>query len=47
MPNGSMASPTKLDLDAFVKRLKAENARERRAGQMKRYTGDFNAAIRD
>jgi antitoxin (DNA-binding transcriptional repressor) of toxin-antitoxin stability system len=38
---------TDKELDAFVKRLKAENARYRRTGKMRRYTGDFNAAIRD
>jgi len=38
---------TDKELDAFVKRMTAELARERRAGKMRRYTGDFNAAIKD
>ena len=32
---------------AFVKRVNAQTARDRRAGRMMRYTGDFDAAIRD
>lgn len=32
-------------LDAFVKRAKAEIARDRKAGRMTHYTGDFRAAI--
>jgi hypothetical protein len=38
---------TDKELDAFVRRLKAENARERRAGTLRLYTGDWKAAIRD
>ena len=33
-------------LDAFVKRVNAETARERKAGRMTKYKGDFRAAIR-
>jgi len=35
------------ELAAFSKRVKTETARDRRAGKMKRFTGDFHAAIRD
>lgn len=38
---------TDKEIDAFVKRVKAETARDRKAGRMTRYTGDFDAAIRD
>ncbi len=38
---------TDAELDAFVKRANAEIARDRKSGRMTRYTGDFNAAIRD
>ncbi len=38
---------TAAELKAFVKRANAQNARDRRAGRTTRYTGDFNAAIRD
>jgi len=35
------------ELAAFSKRIKAETARDRRAGRMKRFTGDFHAAVSD
>jgi len=35
------------ELATFSKRVKAETVRDRRAGRMKRFTGDFHAAIRD
>ena len=38
---------TDADLDAFVKRMDEETKRERRSGRIKRYTGDFNALLRD
>ncbi|HUL55250.1 MAG TPA: hypothetical protein VLT83_17750 [Opitutaceae bacterium] len=36
---------TDAELDAFVKRADAELNRDRRAGRMTRYKGDFDAAI--
>lgn len=36
---------TDAELDAFAKRVKAENARDRKAGRLTRYKGDFNAAL--
>ena len=38
---------TDSELDAFVTRMDEETKRERRAGKIKRYTGDFNALLRD
>jgi antitoxin (DNA-binding transcriptional repressor) of toxin-antitoxin stability system len=38
---------TDAELDAFVKRVKAETARDRKAGRMTKFKGDFDAAIRD
>ena len=38
---------TDAELDAFVKRMDEETKRERRAGKIKRYTGDLNALLRD
>ena len=38
---------TDAELDAFVKRMDGETKRERRAGKIKRYTGDLNALLRD
>jgi antitoxin (DNA-binding transcriptional repressor) of toxin-antitoxin stability system len=37
---------TDTELDTFVKRADAELKRDRKAGRMTRYKGDFNAAIR-
>jgi antitoxin (DNA-binding transcriptional repressor) of toxin-antitoxin stability system len=37
---------TEAGLGAFVQRADAELKRERKAGRTRRYTGDFNAAIR-
>ena len=37
---------TDAELDAFVKRTDAQIKSDRKAGKMKRYTGDFDAAIR-
>ena len=37
---------TDAELDAFVQRAAAELKRDRKAGRMTRYKGDFNAAIR-
>jgi hypothetical protein len=36
---------TDAELDAFVKRTDGEIKRERKAGKMTRYNGDFDAAI--
>ncbi len=38
---------TDAELKAFVKRVDAELKRDRRAGRVTRYKGDFRAAIRD
>jgi antitoxin (DNA-binding transcriptional repressor) of toxin-antitoxin stability system len=38
---------TEKDLDRFVKRMDAQIARERKAGTIKRYTGDLEADIAD
>ncbi|MDB6114984.1 MAG: hypothetical protein JWQ62_1929, partial [Lacunisphaera sp.] len=38
---------TASELKAFVKRVNAQTARDRRAGRMTRYTGNLDAAIRD
>lgn len=38
---------TEAELDAFVTRMDEEAKRERRAGKIKRYTGDLNALLRD
>jgi antitoxin (DNA-binding transcriptional repressor) of toxin-antitoxin stability system len=38
---------TEAELKTFVKRTNAQNARDRRAGRMTRYKGNFDAAIRD
>ena len=38
---------TDAELDVFVKRVKSETARERKAGRLTKYKGDFDAAIRD
>jgi len=38
---------TDVELDAFVKRTDAEIKRERKAGQLRRYTGNLNATLRD
>ncbi len=38
---------TARELADFARRVKAEAARERSAGRMKRYLGDFHAAISD
>jgi antitoxin (DNA-binding transcriptional repressor) of toxin-antitoxin stability system len=38
---------TKAELDAFVKRADAELKKDRRAGRITKYKGDFRAAIRD
>jgi antitoxin (DNA-binding transcriptional repressor) of toxin-antitoxin stability system len=38
---------TGAELAAFAKRVKAESTRDRHMGKMKRFTGDFHAAIRD
>jgi antitoxin (DNA-binding transcriptional repressor) of toxin-antitoxin stability system len=37
---------TDTELDAFVKRVDAELKRDRKAGKITRYTGDFDAAIK-
>lgn len=37
---------TDAELDAFVKRTDAELKRDRQAGRMTKYKGDFHAAIR-
>jgi antitoxin (DNA-binding transcriptional repressor) of toxin-antitoxin stability system len=37
---------TDTELDAFVKRADAELKRDRKAGKITRYTGDFDAAIK-
>jgi hypothetical protein len=37
---------TDAELDAFVKRTDAELKRDRKAGKITRYTGDFDAAIK-
>jgi antitoxin (DNA-binding transcriptional repressor) of toxin-antitoxin stability system len=34
------------DLEAFVKRTDREIARERKAGQIRRFTGDLDASLR-
>jgi hypothetical protein len=38
---------TAVELAATAKRVKSELARDRREGRMKRYAGDFHAAIGD
>jgi antitoxin (DNA-binding transcriptional repressor) of toxin-antitoxin stability system len=38
---------TEKELDRFVKRMDAQIARERKAGTIKRYTGDLEADIAD
>ncbi len=38
---------TEKELDRFVKRMHDQIARERKAGTMKRYTGDLEADIAD
>jgi antitoxin (DNA-binding transcriptional repressor) of toxin-antitoxin stability system len=38
---------TEKDLDRFVKRMDAQIARDRKAGTIKRYTGDLEADIAD
>ncbi|HXA15194.1 MAG TPA: hypothetical protein VNW23_08725 [Opitutaceae bacterium] len=38
---------TDAELDAFVKRMDAETRRDRKAGKITRYTGDFKADIRN
>jgi hypothetical protein len=37
---------TDAELDAFVKRADVELKRDRKAGKITRYTGDFDAAIK-
>ncbi|HXC02921.1 MAG TPA: hypothetical protein VNU49_09760 [Opitutaceae bacterium] len=37
---------TDAELDAFVKRMDAETHRDRKAGKITRYTGDFKADIK-
>jgi hypothetical protein len=37
---------TDAELDAFVKRMDAETRRDREAGKITRYTGDFKADIK-
>jgi antitoxin (DNA-binding transcriptional repressor) of toxin-antitoxin stability system len=38
---------TEKELDRFVKRMDAQIARERKAGTIKRYTGDLEADLAD
>lgn len=38
---------TDAELDAFVKRMDAELERDRKAGRLRRYKGNLNAALRD
>lgn len=38
---------TEKDLDRFVRRMDAQISRERKAGTIKRYTGDLEADIAD
>ena len=38
---------TEAELKAFVKRVDAELKRDRRAGRITKYKGDFRAALRD
>ena len=38
---------TDAELDAFVKRMDTEIKRDRKAGRMRRFTGNLDAALRD
>lgn len=38
---------TDAELDAFVKRVNKEVKRDRKAGRVTKYKGDFRAALRD